>query len=512
MKKALIILLLIAMTGNVFAQRRRTTDLDIRAGIDTIFVPFQYVQKEVEVQVGGETVKEKRDLFGMGMGRFADNNRNIVGRFNFEGQVENLGFKLHLQAFATGNSDAPQLSSGAEASRIAWGFSDAVEMWWQPLNFLKFDVGKFRVNDIQGKIGDNWTNRFTVGSYDQYEIFSPFRTWTVTNAWGSGTNGIERNDFGVMTSFELNGIGAYVMISGLWPTDMRIGNWYRPDNNGVQNGYPEHNPMEIVDPIGNQSNNGRAAGNGDLLRTLERTQIALAYTFSGLGLARVQYVGAQSSLGYSEFKAGSLIDNENQFYNTPRVEAAFLFSKITGLALDLGLKYHLPWKADKVKAWNVAEYKWGFPEWDYSTGKFPGILQKSHQVSLGAEYVVEPISPNLVFTGRLDTRFGGTYDYNDGTDIVKLPVEINFHMWPTYNFGIFALGLDFGLEYMGKKKQGNDVQIEYGLRVGGGCWIEKTWGGRCSIKAGVMFRAPDTFAGFREDMVLTVPIAFNCFI
>ena len=153
-----------------------------------------------------------------------------------------------------------------------------------------------------------------------------------------------------------------------------------------------------------------------------------------------------------------------------------------------------------MKTWDAVDLEWN----NKANRNAKGKLQKSFQLSAGASYSLDKI----ILNGRVDTRFGGTYDYCDNSKIVHLPFELNFHLWPTYSLGAALLGIDFGLEYLSKKTQGDKELLDSGVRVGGGVWIERQFAS-CTIRAAVLFRAPDKFCGYKEDMVLTIPIAFN---
>ena len=488
MKKILIILLIIVVAGSAFAQRRRDAQVNFRGGVDMVFVPFQYINSELPDGT-------QKDFFGMGMGRYADNGRNAMGRLYYDGQFDNMGLYLRFQAEVTGNVDTPGFPVGGvnvNDNRVSWGFA-SIGVWYQPFTFIRFDMGKFRNTDLRGKINSPWCDAFTVGGYDGDEIFSPLRSWTQTNAWGSTPGGPERNDFGALSAFKWGKISAYLMFAGLWPTDMRLGTWYYANGSG-NNGYPENNTMEVYD---------RSTGRGDLMRTLERTQVAFGYSIPNVGLARIQYLGANLSPGYTNgFLDTSLIDNEVTQYNVPRIEAALNLNQIAHLNLDIGVKYHLPWEALNVKTWDTTNYEWNNRAAADRNAK--GILQKSIQVSVGAAYNLDKININ----GRVDGRFGGTYDYQDDTEIVKLPIELNCHLWPTYDLANSLVGLDIGVEWLGEKTQGDVVVLDGGLRFGGGFWIERRWAS-CTMRTGAFFRAPDNFNSIREDMVFTIPISFN---
>jgi len=475
-RKTLTVVLFLIIAVNAFAQ------LTLRGVLDTTFVPFQLIERDVE--------GESKTVAAMGMGRLNNNDQNIQLQMLMEGKYQELiGFRAEFQIVGVRYTDAQITynSTTQELRETRVGLGQHAGIWYRPFPFLRLDVGKFVANDLRGRVGDTWTRKFTVGCYDQDEIFSQFR------AWGYAANfGTQRSDFGFLSSAKFDNFSAFLLLPGLFPTDMRMGQWFRPNGRYPEPGYPENNVMEVLGP----------AGQGELLRTLERTQFALGYAIPNIGFVRAQWIGSNITGGQpGHLGPGNMIWYESGNFNIPRIEAAFQLTAVDKLVLDLGVKYHLPWNANEVTTWDDKKLEWS----NWQTKNDKGQLQKPYQVALGAVYSMTPI----VFTGRFDGKFGGTYDFQDGNPIVNLPMHLNFHLWPTYAAGFATIGLDFGLEYWSDKTQGDVVNIEGGLRVGGGVWIEKRWGG-CIAKAGLLYRAPDDFGGVREDGVLSVPVYFEC--
>ena len=476
MKKLLLTVLLFAIAFNVFAQ------LTFRAGVDTVFIPFQFIQRPDGV-----------NLMGMGMCRYDSNNQNARARITAQLNLEYVGFMMQLQFMANRVSDYED----EEPAASYFGLGENAYAYWQPNSYLRFDAGKFMQDDLRGKINANWTQKFTVGTYNGDEIFSRFKGRGFVNAYGATF----RSDFGFLTTVKYNDFAAYVLFPGLFPMSTTNGNWFKPySTSGTAwiDGYPQdHGVLEVVD----------SSGNNDFIRTLERVQVAFSYKIPTKALFRVQYLGGNVT-GFQgavpDFNNPSyMIDDNLPSNNVSRVEAAANITMIKNLNLDIGAKYHLPWLAANVKTWDSSQGKW-----TKQNVNAPGRLQKAMQISLGAQYT--GINKyNLI--GRVDAKFAGTYDHENGSPLINLPFELNFHAWPTYRFDFMTLGLDLALEYIGEKTAANVVQIESGMRLGGGVFAEKRWG-QCILRGGVFFRAPMEIGGTKEDMVLTIPFIFDLYL
>jgi hypothetical protein len=168
MKKALVVLLILALAGGLFAQ-----EFTLNGRVDAWLVPFQFIDRDGDA------------LMGAGLGR--DNGGGIGTRARIfgEAKTDTLGLKIQLQFL-------PVVPTGT--SPIA--FDDNVEIWWKPVEFFQLDVGKFVSDPLRGKIGDSWMDGLTVNSYGNDEIFNRFNS----------------NGTGVLASFNFGGlfIGALV--------------------------------------------------------------------------------------------------------------------------------------------------------------------------------------------------------------------------------------------------------------------------------------------------------------
>ena len=472
MKRIILTIIMLTITVSLFAQ------LSFRGGVDTFFVPFQYVEHPNGVST-----------IGMGMGRYDSNNQNIRARIIGALALEHIGFTMQLQFLGNRITDYADETPGTNGDTYL-GFGENVFVWWQPFDLLRFDAGKFMNDDLRGKVNNYWTNNFTVGTANGCEIFTRFRARGWNNAFGT-----DRSDFGFLTSFKYDNYGVYFLLPGLYPSSRVFGNWFSPNGGGWIDGYPyEHGVHEVLD-----SN----TGSNDFICVLERSQIAFSYRIPTKALLRIQYVGGnKTAISYTP---GGMIEDQTTgiFNSTPRIEAAAQLLMIKGLNLDIGMKYHLPLKNSDVKAWDKNNGEWNK---DAYTGLKTGILYKPISLSAGAVYT--GIS-KLTLNGRIDTKFAGIYDDEISSD-VKLPFEMNIHLWPYYDFGFAFVGIDFGFAYLGDKLKDGNIEggIESGVRVGAGAFLEKRFGAS-RLRAGILFRAPGAYGGVKEDMVLSIPLIFD---
>jgi hypothetical protein len=232
-------------------------------------------------------------------------------------------------------------------------------------------------------------------------------------------------------------------------------------------------------------------------------------------------VGAKPLVDITQVTDEFLDDNDQIFssymFNTfsitaPRIEAAFAFTGVPGLLIDIGGKFPLPFKDWDVGPNNIFEkedealmdsickfYKKGF------------IWQAPYQASLGMRFTPDSFD-QLEIAGRVDAKFLG---YLKGyTEEIYFAPEINAHIWPSWNFSACRLILDFGFEYIGatynknKELVGKDspVALNGGYRLGAGISIQKSFTNNSLVKGGVAYKFPGTVNGIKEKAVITVPL------
>jgi hypothetical protein len=439
-------------------------EVTVSGQFDAALIPLQVLIQDVPANSTQEEI-----AIGAGLGRPGNGDAprariGIVAQ-DEEGKV-GLNFKLQFNA----NS----------SFRVA--FDDFAEVWWKPIEWLKFDVGRFNIDTLRGKIGDDDWQHYTVKMKSPDEIFTRFQ-----GQRGSGGGG-----FGISLT-PLEGLFVGVGVPGLISV--------------------EASGADHTDLVQRKA-----------LYAYQNIQAAVGYEIGGIGLARIQYVGAKPSVkglydGYpNSWNPLSTTDlvYDGSGITAQKLEVAFAFTGMEGLVIDLGAKIPFGFKDLKPETGLWYDESDSIPEIKDITWQAP------FQVSLGAGFTTGPIN----ILARIDTKFAGSVKY-DGNDLIvlgmiggkeaNLPFILNAHLWPSFDLGFASVGVDFGLEFIGKTtNEDGDVigenptsdGLKGGVRVGFGAWIKKTLGG-CSIRGGLAYRLGTEVNSAKEKAALTVPILFS---
>ncbi|MDR2485908.1 MAG: hypothetical protein LBD55_11020, partial [Treponema sp.] len=342
---------------------------------------------------------------------------------------------------------------------------DFLGVWVKPVDWLKFDVGRFNEDILRGKIGDDNWHSYTVAMKGKDDIFTRFK----------------------------GDVGA---LAGLTPVEGLYIGLLVPSFAQFESNKPDHTSGA---PNGNTTGDSNRA-----LRVYERIQIGLGYEIQGIGLARVQVVGAN---GAKDTNGAEGVDPKTLTFSStaqaPRFEAAFAFTGMEGLTVDFGLKFWIP-----IKDWLDPADTWDEDKDEYVKLEKTGTYFKGLQFALGAQYALG----DLGVAARVDAKMLENYESDDGNNKYTAPLNLNFHLWPSYNLGFATLGIDFGLEVNGKSKRetpaGSTDGEEDGVRIGFGAWLKKSFG-NSSIKGGLAYRAGTEFGGKKENGIFTIPIVFD---
>jgi hypothetical protein len=421
------------------------------------------------------------------MGGWADGDRPFV-RLDVAGNFEDkIGFRAHLDFFRGGGASF-------------FDVGDFLGLWWQPLPQLKFDVGRFNEDILRGKVGDDDWHAYTVGMKGKDAIFTRFK-----------------GDAGVLVSIKpMEPLFIGILVPDFAPLAGTVPNY----TSGAED-------------LNSTGDSNRA------LRVYERTQVAVGYELSGIGLVRLQFVGANGMGGAGLFnpqvpgfsfrnglKAGDdiavgqvIIPGSGTpgagLWNqkAPRFELAFAYTGMENLVIDFGLKFWVPIKDWLTDDWNALDS-------EYTKTKdvtyFGGL-----QVALGAGYTMGAIGINA----RIDARFLESYTLEGtaGDGELHNGLDLNFHLWPSYDLGFATVGLDFGLQVLGAitNKDGDvigevaGVSDGYtgGIRVGFGLWLEKAIGNG-SIRGGVAYKVGTKIDDLgpnhkAENGILSIPVLFS---
>ncbi|GHV72134.1 hypothetical protein AGMMS49928_27960 [Spirochaetia bacterium] len=146
MKKILVVLLILATAGGLFAQEEASVKVGV--GGHAVFVPFQLVDPDATASQG---------LAGVGVTWGGQPSLGI----NIESTgSETAGFKGELK-IDNGNSVT---------------IGDFAYIWAKPVSQIKLSLGKFNEDVLRGKIGDGGDlNQFTLPSGGEDDIFKRFQ-------------------------------------------------------------------------------------------------------------------------------------------------------------------------------------------------------------------------------------------------------------------------------------------------------------------------------------------------
>lgn len=464
MKKITVIILIAAAAGSVGFPVKAHADVSVGTQIDMAIVPFQFIFNGDPKPATQYFPGEEDYVLGAGAGRFASNQgprARLDLRASFE---DSIGMRARIQARVDGI-----------------GIEDYLQAWWKPLPWFRVDAGRFFDDRLRGKINDldERMSGHNVRMYDGDAIFTRFRTHRYGGQAG-------------------------LMLSSNIPEELFIGALLydlAPLSSApagvIFDGHPDY-----------ITNNADAYYN---------IQAAAAYTIKEMFQLRVQYLGAKPQVTITRNTDETPLEPfKYNFYTfsitAPKIEAAFAFMGVPGLTLDIGGKIPLPFK-DWTRSTGdifVKEDDAFITDTIYRIYKNNYIWQAPYQISLGANFF--PDSLDIGLGGRVDSKFGG---YAKGTTTeMYFPVEINAHIWPSYNFGFARLIVDFGFEYIGptRNEEGDIVQdgepltLNGGTRIGAGISLEKRFAGNCVLKGGVAWKNGAKVNGIQEKMVISVPL------
>ncbi|MDR1467961.1 MAG: hypothetical protein LBT00_01565 [Spirochaetaceae bacterium] len=224
-------------------------------------------------------------------------------------------------------------------------------------------------------------------------------------------------------------------------------------------------------------------------------QATAGYAIEGVGLVRAQYVGVKNGVvNAGEWKLEDYVGGAPN----SRVEAAFAYTGVQGLTLDVGGKYYLPTDGTYTDHGDVRS--------DYARGVV---------LALGAQYNGGGFGKgSYTIEGRVDGAFGGKYKVTpsgaSSAQDAENGINLNAHLSPSYNLGVCTIGGDFGFELQSDNKVGGTEDKAGYTRLGAGIWFQKDLGVAKYIKAGVGAALPYTDNADNEHgIVISVPIIFQ---
>ncbi|GHV72393.1 hypothetical protein AGMMS49928_29200 [Spirochaetia bacterium] len=440
MKKILVVLLILATAGGLFAQEEAS--IGFGGWGRGVFVPFQLLDTDAAASEG---------LAGGGVnwGGQPSIAMTVSGQGN-----EKIGFQIEFK----GDNRTP-------------GIGDWAYVWVKPIEQIKLSVGRFNGDTLRGKFGDNAFHNFTVPMKGEDNIFSRFQP---------GNTGLLLD----VTPIEGFYFGALIQdLSGA----------------GIGGGIVANDAYDVYKNI----------------------QIGAGYTIEGTGQIRAQYIGSSDGLGIYTAPTSSSFTNSTKsfssvlgsnasgytFTNNQRIEAAFNFTGVEGLNIDLGGKYYLPYTESISLAAN---------------SDIDVTYQNPIVVALGAKYAAGDLS----LYGRIDTAIGGIVRVEqsgsanaDKGDYVEVAggFTLNAHLIPEYKLSdTLTVGADIGFQLDPKveaeaynKALDKSVKTEVdkgGVVFGAGAYVRQDLGNG-SLSGGLAFQAPTDDNG--KTFLFSIPIVLE---
>jgi hypothetical protein len=463
MKKNIFAAALLMAAGCMFTSALYA-EVTIGASVDMAIIPFQLILNEdTEPSYFGGPEKESV-IMGAGAGRNLSGQgarARIDVRASHDGII---GMRMRLQARTDGVA-----------------IEDYLQAWWRPFPWIQIDGGRFFNDRLRGEINDldERMNAYTVRMYDADGIFTRFRTH-----WNGQS--------GLMLSF------SPPVMENLWVGAMLY----------------DLMPFTAASAPGTYYN-----ANPDLItrndEAWRRVQAAVAYTIPNVGLFRAQYFGAKPHVGIHIITDEIINETTTELASyaipvfnitAPRIEAAFAFTAFPDLMIDVGGKFPLPFKDWERSPSNIFEKEdESLLDPIYRIYRSGLVWQAPYHAALGMRYQREAFQ----IAGRVDARFGGNMK-GHVTEVHFAP-EVNFHVWPSWDFSFGRLILNYGYEWIGVSYDNNGniigdgtpVAMNGGYRMGTGISLQKNILSNSFIKAGAAYKFGTTVNSVREKAVFT---------
>jgi hypothetical protein len=414
MKKLIALSLLILLASAAFAEGWFNWSGFGRG----VFVPLQVVDP---YDKDGLTDEQKEAKTYTGVGATWGSPAARVG-ISFNGGTEQIGYSVDL------------IFDGG-----AVGFDNNALAWIKPAEFIKLTFGRYHLDELRGKITDGDYHNFVLSTKDEDAIFNRFKSDTA--GFQLALTPIE----GLFIAAALNDIpGAF------------LGTAYVDGRSGTYLGYDA--ALEAEDAY-------------------KKIQIAAGYEIPNIGHARLQFIGgagappSSDDLSTTEINA---VRNNSSFedpwysddpgipesaattnlWDAGRIEAAFAYTGLSDLVVDLGIKFWLP---VTYKDENLT----GDKTWTYSN---------DFGLAVGATYS----TGDFAITGRVDTAFAGSFKKEDESTVTK-GFSGDIHLIPSYSLGPVTLGLEVGVGFVPSVTYDPDVGDSYvrdkgGFQFGIGAW------------------------------------------
>jgi len=328
-----------------------------------------------------------------------------------------------------------------------WGTSLSFEArgWLQPFDWLRVDLGKLKVNDM---------SKLPVDYFPKLD--------------------------------------SYMLRAG---RDVDIFTNYEENNSLLFRLTPEKNTFiglflynQALLSMGENASTRPLIGGEEAKHAFQRVQATVGYTIPNVGTARVQYRGVNPD-----------VNDDTMLISTPRIEAAFAFTGVKGLVVDLGMKYQFIQKNPQIPARrNESAEPQGIipiPAWpssDYGTNsltgtvELPGTYQAPQQASLGINWRIDAGLGTLILQSRFDTKFLGWYQ-KERRNIVRMGPEVKFSLWPSYQINNWVFQVETTMVYAADWVAYGRTLYRGGFGYGVGAFVQRQIGNGNSLMIGIAY-------------------------
>jgi hypothetical protein len=365
--------------------------------------------------------------------------------FSTPGNAPRLGFTL------AGTSESEKIGFIAQFQMNEWTTAadlvgENAKVWIKPFPFLKLTVGKFNEDDLRSTIGN-----------------TEFNTWLVPSGG--------KDEDGIFDRFQAT-LGAHIALTPI-------------------------EGLYIEAAVGSSPGNIRANRNLYNISALDiykAIQVGVGYRIPDIGFVRAQFIGNnRSQLKQDDdlvMTSKVLMEGLTMNRDADIIEAAFQFNRVTGLNIDVGFKYPLPYVTDT-----------GFTIYPALLPSPPLLniagtevkVQLPVVAALGATYKWN----NLSALGRVDFASGGSFE-QEGVYKITTGMSLGFWLVPAYQItSTIKAGFDIGFEMHIIDNQEKPIGVTIDLigsdysDIGLGPWVELNVGGG-TVKTGVMIMLPNT--------------------
>jgi len=446
MKKLLIFsVFFILLAQAAFAQL--ANGIYVNAWGRGVFAPLWYESTEMQY---GEPLANSEPIFKNGTGVTWDPNKQPRVDFRVNGATDYVGFTIHLNteflSSYSGNGD------------------NGAQLWVKPFgnNWLKLTLANQMIEDtLRGKVTtDTGFENFVLGKSMMglpggiAGVCEPLNQDVTFNRFGGGRGPNEANLANTSTHV-LSALSNVFFLSSSPIDGLFIGLMLQ----GILT----------------------ASTETALKETWRQVHVGAGYEIQGIGHARAQYIG-----GYVG-KEETATDNF-KFMEPSKVEAAFAFTYVDNLTVDLGAKIWLPVTTadDRTTNANATYYR--------------GV-----DLALGASYRYENI--NVAFMGQVlylgaytNSASGSSLAHSPDNDKGANGVQLVFNLIPEYDFDFGTIGLSFIAQTKTADTLTNGNKAER-TAVGGpwtqfgtGVWYRKGLAGGY-IKIGIAYAFPQIAFG-----------------